>query len=364
MRITGINIFSFDSSVFGLDLDDLSVKVVELDSKGKSDRVRSYGLSLIPSGALVDGTIVKPDVVAETIREAMRGAKPKPIRSKSVFCSLPENKAFVRIVDMPVMKDDEIREAIKWQIEENIPLGIEQVYYNWRALSRSFSEDKGKRSVILVAVARSAVDSTLEVMRLAGLEVVGMEVESLAQAYSLIGESATGTTLVIDVADRRTSLLFAVEGIPCFTSGLPVSAQMFTEAIARGLNIPNAEAEALKIQKGIGSMVKHDPLFETVKPVLENLASNIQATMDFYADGLKYSGGVDTILLCGGGGRLKGLALYLSKRLGKSVRLGDPWVNFRFGHNLPPIAKEDSVRYSTAIGLAQCAQNQNYEDIA
>jgi type IV pilus assembly protein PilM len=350
--------------VFGLDLDDLSVKVVEIDRGGNSDRVRSYGTNVIPAGSIVDGAVMKPDVVAQAVRDAMRAAKPKPIRTSKAYCSLPENKAFVRIVDMPAMKDEEVREAIKWQIEENIPLGIDQVYYNWKALPRSFSQEKGFRSILLVAVARSAVDSTLEAMRLAGLEVVGMEVESIAQANSLIAQTVSDTTLIVDIADRRTSLLFTVEGIPCFTSGLPVSAQMFTESIARGLNISNTEAEALKIQKGIGSMVKNDPLFETVKPVLENLASNIQSTMDFYADSLKYSGGVDTILLCGGGGRLKGLTLYLSRRLGKVVRPGNPWVNFRFGCDLPPIAKEESVRFSTAIGLALCARSQIYEDIA
>lgn len=344
-------LFSQKKIPFGLDLSDLSVKVVQLGfSKGRYDVVKYGSVSLAP-GNVIDGEIKNPEGVREAILRCMEVSG---VRTKQVFCSLPEGKSFLRVIEMPKLSADELKEAIQFQIEENVPMEAGQLYYDWMPTQKNFSQDAKKTNILLVAVAKSTVNTFLEVLESAGLEVIGMGTESIAQAQSLLSEeiSSEETVLILDIGDRRTTLTFAVGGTPCFTSSIPLSSQMMTDAIAKTLHITPEKAEKIKCDQGIGSFIKKDPLFQSVEAILENLIGQIQISMDFFTGGLRFSHTLDRIVLCGGGANAEGLPIYLAKRLGRPVERGNPWIHMNNGNTVPRIPYKDSLRYSTAIGLA------------
>lgn len=353
MSFFGKKIFSITPQPFGLDLSDLSLKAVFLEREGNTDTLSSFGSVALPPGAVSDGEILKEDVVISAIHSLLEKSGPKRIHTKQVVCSLPEVKAFLRIINIPVMNEEEAKEAVKWEIEANIPLTIDQVYYDSQMLARSFSREKGKTSMLVVVVAKTVVDQFVRVLETAGLEVVGLETESIAQARNLLAEEESDkTTLIVDIGDRRTSFLVSIGNMPCFTSSIPLSSQMVTDAISKTLRVPFDEAENIKLTYGIGSALKKDPIFNAVRPVLESLAIEIEKSVDFYLNGLRYSPSVDAVVLCGGGSNMIGLLPYLSQRLKIPIELGNPWVNVRLGNRVPLIERKRSVQYSTAIGLA------------
>lgn len=345
----------FDTSPppFGLDLSDLSLKSAWLSREGSREHVVSFGSVPIPQGAVVDGEIAHEEQVAESIRNLLEKSGPKRIRTKRVICSLPETKAFLRIIGIPKMSEEEAREAMKWEIEANIPLPLDAVDYDWQILPEAFSKEKGKMSVLVVAVANSAVGQFHGVLEKCGLEVVGLETESIAQVRSLLAEtSEERTVLIVDIGDRRTSFVMAIDNVPVFTSSVPLSSQMMTDAISKEMGIPFDEAEKLKINEGLGSLSLPGPQMKAVRPILENLAAEIERSMDFYFSTLKYSDRLDTIIFCGGGANTKGMLPYFSRRLRQNIEFGNPWINLDFGSAVPPISRERSVQYSTVIGLA------------
>ena len=354
---------------FGLDLGDLSVKFVHILRKGNYHEVRSYGSSDIPVGSVVDGEIKKKDQVVSALERAIASSRPHALSSRFAYCSLPETKAFLRIIDVPVMSDDELKEAIKWEIEENIPLSIDQVYFDWQVLQKSLNKKQGRMDVLIVAVSRPVVEGFIEAVESAGVEIVGMEIESLAQARSLLcrecREEQEKTTMIIDIGDRRTSILIAVGGVIAFTAGMHTSSQMLTDAIAKGFGVSQEKAEKIKIEQGIGSPIKRDTLFQTVEPVLENLVLQVQDSIEFFLHGLRYAPAIQEVLLCGGGANTKGIDFYLARRLSLVVKRGDPWKNsaFREG-DIPPIPQEKSLQYTTAIGLALRGFESIYEDLS
>jgi type IV pilus assembly protein PilM len=346
-------IFDSKNNVFGLDLSDLSVKVVQLQDNGEEQRVVSYGSAKISPGSMHDGEIKQKEQVVDAIKRAIASAGPKKINTKKAICSLPETKAFLRIVSIPAMDENEIPEAVKWEMEANIPLPLDQVYYDWQVLNKSFLEEKNRINLLVVAIAKTSVDQIVEVVELAGLIPVGMEIESIAQDRSLVDDSRENKTiLIVDIGDRRTSFSITKNSIPCFTSSIPVCGQTMTESIASGLSISVEEAEKTKLQYGIGSDFKNDSIFKLVRPVLDNLAYEIERSVDFFISELQYSSKVDAIVICGGGANTKGLIPYLSKKIGRELFLGDPWTNIHLGKALPIIERKESVQYSTAIGLA------------
>jgi len=345
--------FDVFPSAFGLDLSDLSIKAVLFNRSKESDAITSFGSVSLPVGSVVDGDIINQQVVVDAIKDLVERTKPKKIKTRKVVCSLPETKAFLRIITIPKMDEKEVKEAIKWEIEANIPLTLDQVYYDWQILDKNFTQGKDTMDVLVVAVARSMVNQFEETLTKAGLEVVGLETESIAQARSLLAEkNEERTTLIIDIGDRRSSFFISVGNTPCFTSSVPLSSQMITDAISKSLQIPFEQAEEIKIKQGLGSLSFQSPVLKAALPVLENIAQEIERTIDFYLNNLQYSKSIDSVILCGGGSNTQGLLPFLSKRLGRLVEFGDPWVNVHLGKQMPLIDRSHSVQYSTAIGLA------------
>ena len=362
MSILQKKIINLFPTSFGLDLSDLSVKAVWLERNGNHEAIASYGSVPLPAGAIADGEIVDGEVVKAAIKSLMEKAGPKKIATKKVICSLPETKAFLRIISLPQMKAEEVKEAIKWEIEANIPLTLDQVYYDWQVLDVPLTSEKDKMSVLVVAVSRSNVDQFQEVLEGAGLEPLGLETESIAEARSLLLENDDKrTTLIVDIGDRRSSFLVAVGSSPCFTSSVPLSSQMMTDAISKSLQISFDQAETMKIKHGLGSLAEKSPTFLACEPILESIAIEIEKSLDFFLTNFPLIEKVDHIVFCGGGSNMHGLLPYMAKRLGRPVEAGNPWVNLRLGKRLPLIDRDHSVQYSTAIGLALRGLDE-YED--
>ena len=147
MGILQKKVFDLFPSSFGIDLSDLSIKAVWLDRAGNEDSIASFGSVPLVPGSVMDGEIINPEAVETALRKLLAKAGPRKIRTKKVICSLPETKAFLRIISLPQMADEEVKEAIKWEIEANIPLTLAQVYYDWQILDLTFNPENEKRSV-------------------------------------------------------------------------------------------------------------------------------------------------------------------------------------------------------------------------
>ena len=334
---------------FGLDISELSIKVLQMAHKGKFDSVYAFASEKLITGLIENGEIKNVDAVVDAIKRVRKKAG---ISTKNVICSLPESKAFLRIVTIPQMKNEEVAEAIKWEIEAAIPLSIDQVYYDWQVLDKRLTKDKRQIDVIMVAVSKEFINSFIYVLKKAGLTTYGFEIESVAQANSLLRDNEKGvTTMIIDIGDKSTSFVVTVDNIPVFTSSIPLSAEIMTKAIEQTFGITYEEAEEIKKIYGIGSVLKNDHVFQATKSVVENFVTEAQKSIDFYSNNLSYSGGIDRIIMCGGGARMKGIVPYLSRRLGYNIELGNPWVNVNF-KGVPPIDRDKSVQYATVIGLA------------
>lgn len=349
MSFFGKKIIDPTPAYFGVDISDLSVKVLQMTQRGAYDEVVGFASGKLPAGSVVEGVIMDGAKVAEAIDAARRRAK---LSSKNVVCSLPESKSFLRIITMPRMPEDEVAEAIKWEIEAVIPLPIDHVYYDWHIIQKSLSAKEGQMDVAVVAVAKKYVDDFIGVLQAAGLTAYGFDVESVAQAGSLLPEDEKGTTtMIIDIGDKGTSFGITVDNIPVFTSSIPLSAESLTKTIEQTLGISHEEAEKIKIMYGIGSVLNDDHVFQATKSVVESFATEAQKSIDFYLSRMRYSQTIDRIIMCGGGAKTIGLASYLSRRLKYNIEKGDPWINMHF-RNVPPIPRDEAVQYATVIGLA------------
>ncbi len=371
-----LDFLTLKPEAFGLDISDLSLKIIKLKRKGKFLGVASFGENEIKPGIIKEGEIKDEEKLAEIIKEAIKKVKGERIKTKYVVASLPEEKAFLEVIQMPRMSEEDLKSAVIYEAENYIPLPIEEVYLDSWIVPPVY-DHLDHFDVLIAALPKKTVDPYLSSLKKAGLQPLALEIESLAIARALIkNEVTTLPILLIDLGATRTSFVVFSGHSLRFTSSIPVSSESFNKIISKNLGVSLAEAERLKIKYGLGEKiqlkVKEDKteikkekgrIFEALIPALVDLAQQIKRHLDYYQthashEHLPPNGrGVAKILLCGGGANLKGLTELLSLEtleLKIPVELGNPWVNIlpEGQKGISELSFEESLRYTTALGLA------------
>lgn len=350
---------SFKSpKAFGVDFNNDTIKVLQLEHVGNHHKIIGWNKKNMPKGVINNFEITQADKLLEVFIDCIREAKGK-IKGNSIVLSVPENKVFIRIITIPVMEQEEAYESVKWETESNIPIAIDEVFFDWQIVEKG----KDNMKVLVLACPKKVVENYIQTFEKVGFNVVALEAESIATGRCVLEEKDSSSTIIIDMGSISTSYAIYQKGFPVFASSSSISGKMITDCIAKGLGAQPDKAESLKIKTGLGVKNKEDTQMMTIlQPILANLVSEIQRAINFYEERMitKPEEKVEKIILCGGGSNLKGLVSYLTINLKNMVTHANPWGNMHLGGNLPPISMEDAQGFITAIGLALRAQE--YED--
>ncbi len=348
MSFLSKKVVSFSDDVIGLDIGATSVKAIHLED----GVIKNYGFRDIPNSVIVNGKIINEKKLSEIVNIVINEAKPNKMKTKKVICSISESKSFLRLISVPTMNQDELSEAVKWEIEANIPLSVDQVYYDWKVIDDIFPKDDGRVHILVLAAAKKVVKQVLNIVDNAGLETIGIESESTALVRALSDDKNKKTVLIIELGRNKTTFVFAIKNVPCFTSSIPVSEQMIVSQIAKKFNVSNEKARKLEEKNGINSFFEDEYLFSSIEPALKNLVSEIEKTIDFYLEGLRYSEAVDEIIVCGKMSKEKNVITYLSKKLKREIKVGNILAGLNSDKKVLPIIKREvAIQYATAIGL-------------
>ena len=361
------------SESFGLDISDLSLKIVKLKKRGQFFELDSFLEEKIEPGIIKGGEIKDEKKLAEIIRESIKKVKGEKLKTNYVVASLPEEKAFLQVIQMPKIPEEDLKSAVIYEAENYIPTPLEEVYLDYQIIPPVY-DHLDHLDILIAALPKKTVDPYLSALKLAGLRPKVLEIESLAIARALIKNGiTTQPILLIDLGATRTSFIIFSGHSLRFTSSIPVSSSNFTEIISKNLGVSLAEAERLKIKHGLEEKVKikigeektelkreRGRIFEALIPTLVDLVQQIKRYLDYYQAHAEHEHlppdgkGVSKILLCGGGANLKGLCQLLSLELKIPVEIGNPWVNILIKEKkeVAELSFEESLKYTTALGLA------------
>jgi type IV pilus assembly protein PilM len=352
-----LEILTLKSEVLGLDISDLSLKIANVKRKGDKFYLASFGEEIIPKGVIGEGEIKNEDLLAKIIKEGLKKVKGEKIKTKYVACSLPEEKSYIRVIQMPKMEEEELAGAVRFEAENHIPVPIDDVYLDFQVIHPLYNH-LDHLDILIATIPKKIVDPYILSLRQAGLLPRVLEIESSAIARTLIKDDVSHfPVLLIDLGATRTSFIIFSGTSLKFTSSIPISSQKFTEAISKTLKINLVKAEELKLKHGLKKNDREGELvFEALTPILRDLIEQIKNHLIYYQSHAEHEHlpsnikEVKEILLCGGGANLKGLPEFLLNELKIKTGLGDPWVNIL--RRKPEMPFEKSLSFTTALGLA------------
>ena len=359
--------FDFDNlvlgeKIFGLEIIDDVVKVLEIKRKGGKYSVIGYAKQQFDKNAIKDELIKEPEIVAEAIKLAREQARPKRIKTKFVNVVLPDSKVFVRVVKFPAgMTKEEIREAIEWKAKDLIAMPLEKVYWDWHRLS---SEDGAEMEVVIAAIEKEYVDAYVETLTLLNLIPVHFDISGNAAARFLFQEKYENTKALLVRIDRNTTTLslFLNGGIRYQTIVKDVVKGGYTSLVdftSAKLGISKEEAEKRILNPKEFKENEKELLRTPFEVNFEGLYEEIKNILDFYAQSIGKEGGDSSqekeanfsgMYLYGKGAKIFGLREYLDK---KSNELkSKPQKSSSVSPMLPFISRESLPENLIILGLS------------
>jgi len=345
-------------NAFGLDISELSLKLIKLKKKGPQIFLESYNEIDVPPGLIINGEIKKPEKLIFLINKLIKTCKGKKISHKEVISVLPEPKTFIKLIRLPFTEGENLPEIIQREIEHHIPLPLGEMYLDWQVIKNPFyTEEPDKIYVLAGASPKNITDQYTNLLEKAGLIPLALEIEAVSILRSLIKENLTPgmddfAQIIIDFGATRTGLLIYDHGIIQFSLSLPISGTEITENIAQSLDLSFEQAEKIKIVCGLDKKKCRGSLRKILHSRIDQLVLNIKNAINFYKNHFPRTNKIKKVILCGGGANFINIDQILSQKLNLEVEIGNPWVNITKKNKEFPIPKNKSLSFVTAIGLA------------
>jgi len=347
-------------NAFGLDIGDLSIKLVQLDNVSRRYRGASFNVSTVrsiklPYGLIVNGELQQPEQVRNYIKKLLQGKKheQKPIKSPWVVASLPETQSFLKQITLSKSQDDIIEDDIMIEAKKHIPFTEEDDYYlDWQVLP-SDDINAAKTYVLIGAVPKTIADSYTYLLESLNLGVMALETEAISIARAMVTaykEYRAEARALLDIGATKSSLIIYDHDRLQFSTSLPFSGELITTAISQSLKISYEEAEKMKIENGLGYN-KQKKSWGEMSDLITQFSDDIRKTIYFYYSHFEDTNRVTHITMCGGGAHMKHLEKALSLQLKIECQPGKVWKNL-FTKKDIPVPENKSLFYATGIGLA------------
>lgn len=365
IKLLSKHIYDIEPPAFGLDISDFVLKIAFLGPKDSGFYLKSFIETPIPEGIVQSGEIKKPDELLKIFKDSIANIKGEKIKTKFVCATIPERKSFLRIIQLPKMEESEIQNAVRYEIEQNIPLSLNETHYDWQIMGESSA--KLDHQDILVAVApKSIVDPYNELIRSAGLMPRVFELESIATSRSIVKDLKTESpTLIINLGSTQISFVIFSGEAPKFSASINTPFRNhLTYYISEHLKISMKEAEKIKREIGLDKNKQGGKVVEALDTPMKNLVKQIQDFSDYYTSHPQHehitAPKISKIILCGGDANLTGIVPFLSDTLQLPVELGNPWTNILPDQikETPLMSYEKSLAFTSCLGIALRAAQQ------
>ena len=326
-------IFSGQKKLVGLDIGSSSLKLAEIISNSSGYVLNRFLQLPLPKGIIVDGILADSNALSLKIKELFRHSG---CGGKGIVTSLGGNSVIIKKVTLDQISETELRDLIHDEAGKYLPFdNMDDVNYDFQILGDN-SYNPNQMDIIIVAAKKDVVNSYLEAVTAAGLNVMIMDVAPfvLESTYEANYEFDKG-------------------GMSIFTRDFALAGNSITESLQEKYGVTFEEAEKIKIE-GIpdGSDGDNLDLKNSILDFAQPLCLEIERSIDYFRStfGGEY---IKHVLLAGGSAKIYNLTQNLSEKINVKTELINPFLKIGYNKRNINANKLESIRLiaATAIGL-------------
>jgi len=335
------------SDTFGLDIGTTSIKALSLKKGGNSFAIESMGLGPAPQRGIISESPEDLHKFAEAVKQIITSAN---IKQKEVNVALPESQVYTKIIEMPALSEKELAAALKYEMEQYIPLPLDQVKTDWQVLSPSTAQNKTSR-ILIVAASLSLIKKYETVLDELGLVPSTIETEMLSVHRSIFPLVNTASSnMIVHMGAATTNIAVVENGELIMVFTVDKGGIAITRAISLDLGIDITQADSYKKAYGLNKDAFEGKIGKSLFPILESILGDIRKTMLLYKE-KNPNQQITQMILSGGSAQLPGVDIYFTNQLNIQVVLGSSFQVYDM-KNVPPEIGADSLSFNVVSGLA------------
>jgi len=332
---------------FGLDIGSTSIKVAKFKKSGSGLEAEAIGMGPAPERGIVSDSQSDLATLSQHIKEVISQAN---IRSEEVAVSLPDNQVYTKIIDMPALSERELSASLKYEMEQYIPLPLDQVRTDWQVLGTSNKDGRQVTSIFIVAAPIALLNKYEKVIEQAGYAASTIETEMIAvyrSLYPLLYNPAP--SIVLHMGAITSSISVVKNGVILLIFTIDRGGLAITRAISSDLGIDPTQAESFKKVYGLNKETFEGKIGKSLFPILESIMGDVRKTMLMYKE--RYNNEeINQIVLSGGTALLPGIDVYFANQLNIQVVQGNAFQIYNIS-KIPEELMREAASFNTVVGL-------------
>ena len=325
-----------------IEAESTQIRVGEVEISGRKGRMLQCFCVPVPQGSVEDGQIRDTKGLGELLRQRLNE---RGIRTKKAWFVTGSTRIASREVQIPLVKKSRIQSIIEANATDYFPIDVTKYVMSYIILG--ITGEKGKKGeeaeqkkaadqerqyrLMVYASPKAISTAYYEFAQSAGLTLSGITFTGNTVYQTVQEEYTSGAHILIKVELENTGISIIRDGKLSFQRNINYGMESAVETIRSfpqfGDRLEVQDALQLLSEKkwiypSLDGQIGEEP--DTVKSEvtesLRYLVGNISRIMDYY---ISRNGDVnfESIVLCGMGGQVQGLAELLTQELGQKVEL-------------------------------------------
>ena len=217
--------------VLNIEAGKRLTKVCVSEKKGKAYSVSESFSFPTPDGCVLDGQIVSEVTLGDKLMGELSN---RDIKASEVFFSIASTKVATREVEIPVVKDEQVKGIIQTNAADYLPIDVEKYSIDAVILGR----DEEQLRVLVIAVPNAIVNSYIALADYTGLVIRALDFSGNSQFQVFKGIGGDGVNMFVSVDTDASSVTFIEDGQLLLQRFIPVGGD---EMICRYMGIKSME---------------------------------------------------------------------------------------------------------------------------
>jgi hypothetical protein len=188
---------------------------IQLAESTSNHKLKNFATQKLPPNTIDHGEIKNPEVLKTHLDQLLKAHPPSKTH---LTIGIPDNSAFIKVIDLPGVKESEISDTLSYQVDNLLPLKAKHMYFDWAKLP---NHDHKKHHLLLAALPRKITDDYLKGLESTNLTPLDIETTSLTLARLAQDLQSDKPLVLIDAEPTITALIFEPPSSIILTSVTP-----------------------------------------------------------------------------------------------------------------------------------------------